>query len=186
MIGIFRNFSKSHREARRSGDAILSAVLAQARCPVFYERGGVADTVIGRFDMIAVHAFVTLRALRHAGTSKDISQAFTDALFARIDSSFREMGVSDPGVPRKMRQAAEAFYGRLGAYEKGLNDGGFAGLEAALVRNLYGGDEAGSAELSAMARYVIGCLGTLALASPDDWKKGAIRFAEPELGAIHE
>jgi cytochrome b pre-mRNA-processing protein 3 len=182
MLGFLRIFSKRHRAARASGDRILRAVLDQARAPVFYERGGVADTVTGRFDLIAVHAFLVLRALRHEAELKDVSQAFLDGLFSTIDSSYREAGVADPGVPRKMKQAAEAFYGRLGAYEKGLSEGGLAGLEDALARNLYRGEDSGPGRESAMAHYVIGSLGTLAMLSEADWRKGKLRFAVPAFG----
>jgi cytochrome b pre-mRNA-processing protein 3 len=41
--------------------ALYGAVVAQARLPHFYQEYGVADTVLGRFDMIVLHA-----ALRNA------------------------------------------------------------------------------------------------------------------------
>jgi len=183
MAGILRIFSKKHRAARKSGDRILQAVIAQARQPVFYERGGVADTVTGRFDLLAVHAFLVMRAARHDKGLADINQAFLDGLFALIDSSYREAGISDPGIPRKMKQAAEAFYGRLGAYEKGLSEGGLQGLEEALTRNLYRGEAGGEGTATAMARYLIGSLGTMAVMDHGDWEKGALRFAAPAFGA---
>lgn len=182
MAGFLRIFSKRHRAARKSGDRILQAVIAQARLPVFYERGGVADTITGRFDLLAVHAFLAMRAARQDNSLADINQAFLDGLFAVIDSSYREAGISDPGIPRKMKQAAEAFYGRLGAYEKGLSDAGLQGLEAALTRNLFRGEATGENTANAIARYVIGSLGTLALMDRADWEKGALRFAAPDFG----
>ncbi|MCP5369027.1 MAG: hypothetical protein H6906_16105, partial [Hyphomicrobiales bacterium] len=44
-----------------AADALYRAVIAQARQPVFYESLGVPDTVDGRFDMVALHAFLVLR-----------------------------------------------------------------------------------------------------------------------------
>lgn len=182
MAGFLRIFSKKHRAARKSGELVLKAVLDQARTPIFYEAGGVADTVTGRFDLIAVHAFLVMRAARHDASLGDINQAFLNGLFAVIDSSYREAGISDPGIPRKMKQAAEAFYGRLGAYEKGLSDGGLAGLEDALARNLYRGETPGEDTVSAMAHYIIGSLGTLALLDGVAWRQGKLRFAAPDFG----
>jgi len=182
MAGFLRIFSKKHRAARKSGERLLQSVIAQARLPVFYERGGVADTVTGRFDLLAAHAFLVMRAARSDKALSDINQAFLDGLFAVIDSSYREAGISDPGIPRKMKQAAEAFYGRLSAYEKGLSGGGLEGLEEALMRNLYRGETPGEGTANAMARYMIGSLGTLALLDRADWEKGALRFAGPDFG----
>lgn len=182
MAGILQIFSKSHRQARRNADRILNAVLAQARLPVFYEAGGVADTVTGRFDLLAVHAFLVMRIMKRDRSLKMLNQTFLDALFSNIDSSFREVGVSDTRVPRKMRQAAEAFYGRLGAYETGLNEGGLAGLKEALGRNLFMGAAPGEEALDHMARYMIGSLGTLSLMDHAAWNNGKLRFAAPRFG----
>ncbi len=183
MLGFLRVFSKTHRRNRRTADAILRAVLTQARNTSFYEAGDVADTVTGRFDLLALHAFLVMRAMRHDPALKDLNQAFLDALFANIDTSFRNMGVSDPRVPKKMRQAAEAFYGRLAAYESGLADGGLAGLEEAIERNLYRGAGPGPRVIEDVARYMIGSLGTLALLDHRTWTRGKLAFASVEFGA---
>jgi len=183
MFGFLRFFSKTHRRARRNAAAILREVMKQSRMPAFYKDGGVADTVTGRFDLLAVHAFLVMRAMRHVPEMEALNQAFLDALFASIDGSFREMGVSDPRVPRKVRQAAEAFYGRLGAYEAGLASGGLEGLKDALVRNLYRGESVGDELTDKMARYLIGSLGTLALLDERSWTKGKLRFAPVSFGA---
>ena len=49
---------------------------------------------------------------------------------------------------------AQGFYGRIAAYEAGLEEGHDAMVEA-LRRNLYGTVEVRDAELGTMARYVI-------------------------------
>jgi len=183
MLGFLRIFSKTHRQMRRGGQAILRTVLDQARQPAFYEAAEVADTITGRFDLLTAHAFLVMRALRPYPELAELNQAFLDALFANIDGSFRELGVSDTRVPRKMRQAAEAFYGRLGAYEKGLGDNGLEGLMGALQRNLYRDETPGDGTLDAMARYMVGSLGRLALIDNADWQSGRLSFAPLELGS---
>ncbi len=182
MLGWLRNLSKSHRKTRASGEALVASVLAQARQPVFYTQGGVADTVTGRFDMITLHAFLVMRAMRRNPDLAELNQAFLDGLFAILDASFREMGISDPRVPRKMRQLAEGFYGRLSAYDAALAGGGFATLETALLRNLYGEQRPGDEVLRSLAKYVIGSMGTLALQDQSAWRKGEVSFAVPDFG----
>jgi cytochrome b pre-mRNA-processing protein 3 len=49
--------------------ALYGAVVAQARCARFYQDYGVADTVLGRFDMIVLHAAVLLRRMRAGDTA---------------------------------------------------------------------------------------------------------------------
>jgi cytochrome b pre-mRNA-processing protein 3 len=66
------------------------------------------------------------------------AQELTDFFFVDMDRSLREMGVGDLGVAKRVRQMAEAFYGRVQAY-----DLAFAQSDAALVetvqRNIYAG-----------------------------------------------
>lgn len=134
--------------------ALYAALVVQARHPEFYTRLGVADTVDGRFDMVALHAFLVLRRLRRAGAAAaGLSQALFDIMFADMDQNLREMGVGDLGVGKKVKRMAEAFYGRVAAYDAGL-DGDGAALEAALARNLYRGAVPDAGALAAMAAYM--------------------------------
>ena len=43
---------------------LYHACITQARQPVFYERLGVPDTLDGRFDMLLLHVFLTVRRLK--------------------------------------------------------------------------------------------------------------------------
>lgn len=136
--------------------ALYAAAVVQAREPAFYARLGVADSVDGRFDMVALHVFLLLRRLRKAGPeAAGLSQAIFDIMFADMDQNLREMGVGDLGVGKKVKRMAEAFYGRVAAYDAGL-DGNAAALEAALARNLYRGAAPATPLLAAMAAYVRG------------------------------
>ncbi len=56
--GLFRR-SRVKETAR----TLYIVVVEQARRPEFYRHYGVPDTVDGRFDMIAIHAFLLLRRL---------------------------------------------------------------------------------------------------------------------------
>src|ERR1700748_3412265 len=105
--------------------ALYGAIVAQARRPAFYGLWGVPDTMLGRFDMVVLHAALLLRRLRAvdaatAGLAQDLGQGVFDAFCRDMDDNLREMGVSDIGVPRKMRKLAEAFYGRARAYDTAL------------------------------------------------------------------
>ena len=110
------------------------AIVAAARHPRFYADWGVADSLDGRFDMIALHAYLLLDRLK--GEAPEFRQALVDELFRDMDRSLREMGVGDLSVGKKVRKMAEVFYGRVAAYDKALAEEGDA-LDAAVSRNIF-------------------------------------------------
>lgn len=152
---IFADKSQSAAAAR-----LYDAVVAQARKEGFYARADVPDTVDGRFELIALHAFIVLRRLKaDYGRTKDLGQALFDRMFDDMDRSLREMGAGDLGVGRRVKTMASGFYGRIGAYENGLA-GDADALHSALLRNLYGTVDPdfgpNSACVDAMATYLRG------------------------------
>lgn len=140
--------------AGRAAERLYSSAVEQARDPAFYLHCGVPDTVYGRFEMIALHVFLVLRRLRQGGAgAADTAQALFDAMFLDMDRSLREMGVGDLGVGRRVKAMAKAFYGRIAAYDRGLDDDGDV-LNDALVRDVYRGTAPAPAALAALAAYV--------------------------------
>ncbi len=132
---------------------IYTSIVKQSRQPGFYLNCGVPDTPDGRFDLIVVHTFLVLRRLKdETGKTTDLAQAIFDLMFADMDQNLREMGTGDMGVGKKIKALAEAFYGRLKAYESGLT--GEASLEDALDRNLFRKTNPDQVQIKAMARYV--------------------------------
>lgn len=134
--------------------ALYVALVAQARQPGFYRDWEVPDTLDGRFELVALHAFLLLHRLKAERTaSADLAQALFDILFADMDQSLRELGVGDLGVGPRIKRMAEAFYGRIAAYQEALEGPG-GNPEAALARNLYGTTSPSPATLAAMAGYL--------------------------------
>jgi cytochrome b pre-mRNA-processing protein 3 len=158
-------------------------VVEQARRPDFFTAGGVPDTVAGRFELICLHAFFFLHRLKsEQPQAKALGQRFFDAMFTDFDRSLREMGTGDLSVGREVRRMAEAFYGRIAAYEGGLAEGD-AALQAALGRNLFGTAPATPfAPLAAMTRYVHGEVARLARQDAAELLAGAVVFGDPPRG----
>jgi cytochrome b pre-mRNA-processing protein 3 len=161
--------------------ALYGAVVAQARCQCFYQEYGVADTVLGRFDMIVLHAALLLRRLREGDRAMQrLAQGIFDAFCLDIDHNLREMGISDQGVPRQMKRVGEAFYGRARAYDAALAQPDDGPLTDALTRNVYAEavePQVAAAQLAAYVRQVARALeghdfGALA--------RGEVRFPQPE------
>ena len=108
---------------------------ARARAALFFTKFGVPDTIDGRFDMMALHAWLALARLKSSGQD-EAAQALTDALFIGFDEALREQGISDMGMGRRMKALANAFYGRLSAYDAAKN---YEELAEALARNVWRG-----------------------------------------------
>ncbi|HXZ02015.1 MAG TPA: ubiquinol-cytochrome C chaperone family protein [Stellaceae bacterium] len=138
---------------RAAVHAAYGRIVERARQPVFYTDWGVPDTLDGRFELLALHAFLVLNRLkRDRGATAGFAQALFDAMFADLDRALREMGVGDLSVGRRVKEMATGFYGRIAAYEQGLADA--PALEAALRRNLYGTTAPSAAQLGEAAAYV--------------------------------
>jgi cytochrome b pre-mRNA-processing protein 3 len=147
-------FGKTQNDA--AAVALYRRIITQARQPDFYSRHAVPDSLDGRFDMIVLHSFLVMRRLRAIGTAaaQRLSQQLFDLQFADMDSSLREIGVGDLGVGKKVKVMAQAFLGRVEAYEVGLQASDDAALIEALTRNLYGTSQPSPAGPGRMAAYV--------------------------------
>lgn len=151
---ILRLFSKKNSQAE-SADRLYAAAVRQARQPRFYLEGGVPDTPEGRFDLIALHVYLLLRRLKRDGeATAGLSQALFDRMFEDMEHNLREMGVSDLRVGGRVKDMAKALYGRIAAYDAGL-DQGEAVLADALDRNLFRGTRVTRAQLAAAAGYLV-------------------------------
>ncbi len=155
---------------------LYATIVRQSRQPSFYSHLGVPDTLDGRFDLISLHVFLVLRRLKadHSVT-KALAQALFDTYFGDLDACLREMGAGDLGVAPRIKKMAQAFYGRMQAYDDALAKGHEA-LCAALCRNLYGTVAVGDAKLSAMANYLQAQVDRLASQTTEQIVKGRLEF----------
>jgi len=152
MLNIFR---KKPSSEWLIADKLYMQSVSQARLPYFYEKGGVADTPDGRFDMIMLHVYLILRRFRRAPEKTQlIGQALFDRMFVDIDQNLREMGAGDIGVAYRVKDMAKAFYGRIAAYDEGLDGENDACLANALRRNLFRKTLPHDRDVRAMAEYV--------------------------------
>jgi cytochrome b pre-mRNA-processing protein 3 len=135
----------------RATAALHEAVVARAREPLFFTGFGVADTIDGRFDLLVLHAWLVLERLRAAGLN-DLSQSLTNAIFTGFDEGLRDLGAGDMGIGRRMKKMADAFYGRLSAYQ---NAGDETALAEAIHRNLHRGAAGEEGHARTLARYAL-------------------------------
>src|ERR1044071_2451039 len=109
MLNLLKDFGARKQQAGRFYDGLVS----RAREPVFFRGLGVADTLDGRFDILVFHAWLCLRELKGSPVAQDL----TDMIFTGFDEAMREQGAGDMGIGHKLKAMANAFYGRLQAYD---------------------------------------------------------------------
>ena len=168
ILGLFRR-STSDTVMRR----LYAAVVDASRHPALFESIGIPDTFEGRFESLTLHTALVLRRLQtDEAPGPALAQDLVDTTFAHFDRTLREMGVGDTVVPKRMKQMAEAFYGRSNAYEKALAQDEVA-LAATLARNT------GARDAEALARYVGACAAKLQRQPLKALIDGVPTFADP-------
>jgi cytochrome b pre-mRNA-processing protein 3 len=155
MLNLLRN---SHQR-KKNGQALYDGLVRRAREPVFFAEFGVPDSIDGRFDILAFHAWMVLAELRGAPVAQDL----TDTIFAGFDDAMREQGAGDMGIGHKLKAMANAFYGRMTAYDAAQDQ---AALAQALAKNLWRG-AAVDDRARALAAYAVGARAALRRSLPD-------------------
>ncbi|MCV6575582.1 MAG: ubiquinol-cytochrome C chaperone [Cohaesibacter sp.] len=175
---IFNLFKKDSKREELA-DRLYKQLVDQARLPVFYTDYRIPDTINGRFELLLLHAYMLFRRLvKEDEAVKDLGQAVFDRFFKDMDHSLREIGIGDLSVPKKIKKMAQAFYGRIEAYDT-ARESGKEPLMEALGRNFFPEDEEQPAELAELADYVIENDKVLALLDIETIKQGSVTFAKP-------
>jgi cytochrome b pre-mRNA-processing protein 3 len=138
------------RPAIQAGEALYSGAVAQARRPGLYTDLATPDTREGRFELYSLHVILLLDRLKGQGPqAEETGQGLVDRFTRGLDDAFRELGVGDLAVAKRIKKLAEAFYGRARAADQA-----FAALpdrrtlEALLARTLFEGDDAKAAKMT--------------------------------------
>jgi cytochrome b pre-mRNA-processing protein 3 len=154
-LGRSRLFRRKRAPETEFAEAVYARTAERARAPELFERYGVPDDLYGRFDALALHAWLTIDRLRLEPDGEAIAQAFFDAMFRHLDLTLREIGVQDLGVGRRIKIMAEGLHGRALAYREALAGRGPDSLGDTLRRNAYGGSPPpGDADVAGLEAYV--------------------------------
>jgi cytochrome b pre-mRNA-processing protein 3 len=166
------------RPAKLAGAELYASAARQARAPALYATLGVPDTREGRFELYSLHVILLLDRLKGQGeAAAETSQAVFDAYVRGLDDAFRELGVGDLSVGKKMKKLGEAFYGRLRSYEEAfaaLPDCG--PLEALMARTVLDGAEG---DVAGLTTYALAAREALSGQSLDDLLSGTASWPSP-------
>tara|TARA_A100001037_G_scaffold200744_1_gene179529 strand:- start:2095 stop:2667 length:573 start_codon:yes stop_codon:yes gene_type:complete len=148
------NWIRERRQRKETAIRLREALIEQSRQPDFYRDLGVPDTMLGRYEMVCLHAYLLLRRLKGEGVAgRALAQTLHNVIFDDFDVALREVGVGDMGIGKRIKKLAYNLHGRISAYEQGLAAGD-EDMAAALRRNLYASVEPTDAQVSAMTAYI--------------------------------
>lgn len=159
---MFSLFSR-HDKVKDSAHSLFAEVVKQARTEEFYTKFLVPDTLDGRFDLIVLHMVILLDRFdqemeSRGGKDKSISliiRYLQEVLFDNMDLSLREMGVGDLGVGKRVKDMADAFYGRKVAYQEAFEQKDSDTILAqCLINNIYRGEDRAEDVINQLIAYV--------------------------------
>lgn len=175
VFGFFRQKRNNQAIVERQYAALTSA----ARTPAFYLDMNAPDTVMGRFEMVTIMLILYFRRTARSDRSgQEIAQNIIDAFFEDVDHSIRELGVGDPGVPKRMKKLASMYYGRLESYAGALDKNDRAALVAALARNLHP-EVVPAPDMQALADWIFSAEQALGSVAETEIETGSARIAVP-------
>lgn len=166
------------RPTRIAGEALYAAAAAQARTPAFYRELGAPDTREGRFELYTLHVILLMDRLRGQGAAADeTSQALSERYVRGLDDAFRELGVGDVGLAKRMKGLGQAFFGRLKAYSDAfatLPDA--VPLRDVLARTVL---EGGAGDIDTLTAYVVSSRESLAMQPLERLCDGVVIWETP-------
>jgi cytochrome b pre-mRNA-processing protein 3 len=105
------------------GAALFDSVTVQARLPHWYVEGTVADTIDGRFAVLATLTALTMVRLEQAGDEGNaVSVALTERFIEVMESEHREIGLSDPNLGRTVRKLVGSLARRVELWRTAVED----------------------------------------------------------------
>jgi len=121
------------REALRP---LWHRVVEIAREPAWYAQGKVADTVPGRFDMIALVLALVMLRMEDDKALRAPSARLTELFVDDMDGQLRQSGVGDLVVGKRMGKLMSALAGRIEALRGALAAADEGVLKEAVIRNV--------------------------------------------------
>lgn len=138
MSGISFSMFRRRKALKMAADRAYQGLMEMALAPKFYADGTIADKFEARAQMVTLYAALALRRLR-MHTNPNTKDLLSDALNTRIldgfDVAYREKGVGDSSIARKVRKLAEAHYGLGKAVTACISPRDVEALCDVLVRN---------------------------------------------------
>ena len=120
----------------RAARPLYDQVVARARSPHWYRRGGVPDTIDGRFAALAtLLALTDIRLERGQEDVRKLSVSLAECFIEDMDGELRQIGIGDPVMSKRVGGLVGSLGGRVGAWRRALD--GTESWEAVMGRSLH-------------------------------------------------
>ena len=109
-----RSLFNRWRTPKGEVEPLYTALVAEARRPAWYVEGAVADTLDGRFAVLASLVALAILRLEEGGESAVRgSVALTESFISDMDGQMREQGFGDPSIGKQVRSMVGALASRV-------------------------------------------------------------------------
>ena len=86
-------------------EELYEVIVSLSRNSSLYKRGGVPDSLDGRYELIVLHTHLVIKKLIVNGKQgKNVSQKLFNTMVKDFDNSLRELGVGDLSVGKKVKK----------------------------------------------------------------------------------
>ncbi len=159
---------------------IYGGLMTHARNRVFYEHFGVPDSVMGRFDMLAMHVYMLTRRLAQENkpVARELSQDVFDLFVGDIERALRQIGIGDTTVPKRKKRLVHSFYAQIEDFDPLLETSDKSELANSVARRYFKDAENGNP--SALADYMIETANHLNQISLDKFLAGKSDWLAPK------
>lgn len=151
MFGFFK--TQKNKNEQIAADLYQTA-MAQSRQVEWYRDYGVPDDLDSRVELLIMHLFLILYHLKDEKNEHALLKELTTMMVADIDGSYRQDGVGDTGVAKRIAKLVEHFYGLCEKYEQAIVTYNHALLVETINKNLYGGHAHENANPTFFADYM--------------------------------
>lgn len=122
--------------------ALYAAVVAEARRPDWYRDAGIADSVDGRFAVLAtVLALTDIRLERGGDDARALGPRLAECFIADMDAQMREAGFGDPSLGKQVRGLVGSLASRVDRWRRAVE--ALDPWDQAVISSLYGEAPAG-------------------------------------------
>ena len=134
-------------------EALYKKVLVQSYNDWFFKDLEVKNDINGRFEIIILHIFIIFNSLdQNNSENKIFKQNLLETFIDELESTYRELGISDNTFSKKMKIAAKSMYGRLNIYSDTIDDS--KSFNEALLRNIWPLDKELTNKVHKLSEYV--------------------------------
>jgi cytochrome b pre-mRNA-processing protein 3 len=103
------------------GQPLFDRVVAEVRKPHWYIEGEVADTIDGRFAVLATVCAMFIVRLERGDVPDEASVALTERFVEAMDAEHRQIGLNDPGLGRRVRKLVGSLERRVDEWRDAIH-----------------------------------------------------------------